>query len=212
MELVILGASGFIGSALLTEALARGHQVTAIVSRPERITAQPGLTVLGLDINDTPALASALKGKTAVISAVSGHAHADVAAYYLEAFRSISIAVQQAAAGPLFVVGGAATLLLPDGSRLLDSPDFPPEYRGSAEGAAAALSLLQQQQAFSWSFLSPAAEIFPGAKTGQFRLGLNELLVDAQGRSRISNGDYAVAMLDEVEQQRHLQQRFCVAY
>lgn len=103
-------------------------------------------------------------------------------------------------------------LLLPDGSRLLDSPDFPPDYHGTAKGAADALDLLKQQSTMNWSFLSPAAEIFPGDKTGKFRLGGDHLLTDDQGSSRISTGDYAKAMLDEAENARHPNQRFSVAY
>lgn len=212
MELVILGASGFIGSAITAEALARGHQVTAVVSRPERVTAQAGLSVVGLDINDTPALTRLLSGKAVVISAFSGHAQQDVKGYYLKAFNSVLNAATAANVGRLLVVGGAATLLLPDGSRLLDSPQFPAEYRATAEGAAEVLQQLREQSALNWSFLSPAAEIFPGDKTGNFRLGLDNLLTDAEGKSRISNGDYAAAMLDEAEQPQHLNKRFSVAY
>lgn len=212
MELVILGASGFIGSAITAEALARGHQVTAVVSRPERVAAQAGLTVVGLDINDTAALTRLLSGKAVVISAFSGHAQQDVKGYYLTAFNSVLKAATAANIGRLLVVGGAATLLLPDGSRLLDSPQFPPEYRATAEGAAEVLQQLREQSALNWSFLSPAAEIFPGDKTGNFRLGLDNLLTDAEGKSRISNDDYAAAMLDETEQPQYLNKRFSVAY
>ena len=212
MELVILGASGFIGSAITAEALSRGHTVTAVVNRPERIAAKAGLTVVGLDINDTPALTKLLNGKAIVISAFSGHAQQDVKGYYLKAFNSVFTAATAGKVGRLLVVGGAATLLLPDGSRLLDSPDFPPEYRATAEGAAEVLQQLRGQNVLSWSFLSPAAEIFPGDKTGNFRLGSDNLLTDSAGNSRISNGDYAVAMLDEVEQPQHINQRFTLAY
>lgn len=212
MELVILGASGFIGSAITAEALSRGYQVTAVVSRPERLTAQPGLTVVGLDINDTKALTQLLQNKAVVISAFSGHAQQDVKAYYLHAFQSVLAAATAAKVGRLLVVGGAASLLLPDNSRLLDSPQFPPEYRATAEAAADALHLLQQQHALNWSFLSPAAEIFAGAKTGRFRLGLDHLLTDETGKSRIANADYAAALLDEVEQLKHQNRRFTVAY
>lgn len=212
MELVILGASGFIGSAITAEALSRGYQVTAVVSRPERITAQPGLTVVGLDINDTAALTRLLQHKAVVISAFSGHVQQDVKAYYLHAFNSVLAAATAAKVGRLLVVGGAASLLLPDNSRLLDSPHFPAEYRATAEGAAEALQLLQQQQVIDWSFLSPAAEIFEGEKTGVFRLGLDHLLTDDKGNSRISTADYAVALLDEVEQVKHKNQRFTLAY
>lgn len=212
MELVILGASGFIGSAITAEALARGHQVTAVVNRPERVAAKAGLTVIGLDINDTAALTRLLSGKAVVISAFSGHAQQDVKGYYLKAFNSVLNAATVAKVGRLLVVGGAATLQLPDGSLLLDSPDFPAEYRATAEGAAEVLQQLRGQSALSWSFLSPAAEIFPGDKTGSFRLGLDNLLTDSAGKSRISNGDYAAAMLDEAEQPQHLNKRFSVAY
>ncbi|WP_052749027.1 NAD(P)-dependent oxidoreductase [Arsukibacterium ikkense] len=174
--------------------------------------AQAGLTVVGLDINDTPALTRLLSGKAIVISAFSGHAQPDVKGYYIQAFSSVLKAATAANAGRLLVVGGAATLLLADGSRLLDSPEFPPEYRGSAEGAAEALRMLQQQSAVSWSFLSPAFDIFPGAKTGRFRLGLDNLLTDSDGNSRISNGDYAVALLNEAEQPQHQNKRFTAAY
>lgn len=212
MELVILGASGFIGSAITAEALSRGYQVTAVVSRPERLMAQPGLTVVGLDINDTKALTQLLQNKAVVISAFSGHAQQDVKAYYLHAFQSVLAAATAAKVGRLLVVGGAASLLLPDNSRLLDSPQFPAEYRATAEGAAEALQLLQQQQAIDWSFLSPAAEVFEGEKTGVFRLGLDHLLTDDKGNSRISTADYAVALLDEAEQVKHKNQRFTLAY
>lgn len=212
MELVILGASGFIGSAITTEALARGHQVTAVVSRPQRVEAKAGLTVVGLDINDTAALTKLLSGKAIVISAFSGHAQQDVKGYYLQAFNSVFTAATAAKVSRLLVVGGAATLKLPDGSRLLDSPGFPAEYRATAEGAAEVLQQLRSQNMLNWSFLSPAAEIFPGDKTGSFRLGLDNLLTDSEGKSRISNGDYAAAMLDEAEQPRHINQRFTLAY
>jgi putative NADH-flavin reductase len=212
MELVILGASGFIGSAITTEALARGHQVTAVVSRPQRVEAKAGLTVVGLDINDTAALTKLLSGKAIVISAFSGHAQQDVKGYYLKAFNSVFTAATAAKVSRLLVVGGAATLKLPDGSRLLDSPGFPAEYRATAEGAAEVLQQLRSQNMLNWSFLSPAAEIFPGDKSGSFRLGLDNLLTDNEGKSRISNGDYAAAMLDEAEQPQHINQRFCVAY
>ena len=212
MELVILGASGFIGSAITAEALARGHQVTAVVSRPERVAAKAGLSVVGLDINDTAALTKLLSGKAVVISAFSGHAQQDVKGYYLTVFNSVLSAATAAKVGRLLVVGGAATLLLPDGSRLLDSPQFPAEYRATAEGAAEALQQLRGQSGLNWSFLSPAAEIFPGDKTGTFRLGLDNLLTDNAGKSRISNGDYAAAMLDEAEQPQHLNKRFSVSY
>lgn len=212
MKIALIGASGFTGSALLTEALSRGHQVTALVTRPERISAQPNLTAVACDALDSAVLAQKLAGHDVVISAFSGHAQPDVADYYLRGFESILNACRSAAAPRLLLVGGAASLLLPDGTELLDAPDFPAPYRASALGARAALQQLRSQRAVHWSFLSPAAELFPGERTGQFRLGQDHLLLDAKGRSRISTADFAVAMLNEAENPQHVDQRFCVAY
>lgn len=212
MKIALIGATGFIGSAILSEALARGHQVLALVSQPEKLTPTSQLTVRGIDVVDTTALTAALADVDLLISAFSGHKSADVAGYYRQGFDSILSAAQHAKVPRFLVVGGAASLKVADGSMLLDNPHFPAEYRGSAEGAWYALQQLRAQTALSWSYLSPAAEIFPGEKTGQFRLGGDQLLVDTEGKSRIANGDYAVAMLDEAETAAHKNQRFSVAY
>jgi len=212
MKIALIGATGFIGSAILSEALARGHQVLALVSQPEKLTPSTQLSVRGIDVVDTSALTAALADVDLLISAFSGHKSADVAGYYRQGFDSILSAAQRSQVPRLLVVGGAASLKAADGSMLLDNPHFPAEYRGSAEGAWYALQQLRAQTTLSWSYLSPAAEIFPGEKTGQFRLGGDLLLVDAAGKSRISNGDYAVAMLDEAETMAYQNQRFSIAY
>lgn len=212
MKIALIGASGFIGTALLTEALSRGHHVTALVTRPERVTPQENLIIMKSDVLNTDALAEQLRGVDAVISAFSGHAQDDVYGYYIKGFNSILAATQQASAPQLLVVGGAATLEIAPGKRLLDTPEFPAEYRATAEGAQTALETLRAQTAQAWTFLSPAAEIFPGERSGNFRLGGDTLLTDSEGNSRISVQDYAIAMIDELENPRHTNQRFCVAY
>lgn len=212
MKIAIIGASGFIGSALTKEALSRGHQVKALVSRPERVEPATGLTAHKVDVLDTDALTLALTDVDVVLSAFSGHKESDVASYYLQGFQSILAASIAAKVPRLLVVGGAASLEYAPGQILLHSPDFPAAYLGTAQGAYQALQLLKTQHQQNWSYLSPAAEIYPGDKTGVFRLGQDQLLTDAEGKSRISTGDYAVAMLDEAEQNRHANQRFCVAY
>ncbi|PCF95503.1 NAD(P)-dependent oxidoreductase [Vreelandella nigrificans] len=212
MKIALIGASGFIGSALLDEALARGHQVTALVTRPERLPTRDGLVVKQSDALDTTALAEQLSGADVVLSAFSGHAQEDVYDYYVRGFDSILAATQSADVPRLLVVGGAATLEVAPGQLLLNSAGFPDEYRATAEGAKTALERLRTQQTQQWTMLSPAAEIFPGERTGQFRLSGDLLLSDAEGNSRISVQDYAVAMLDELETPNHTNQRFSVAY
>lgn len=212
MKMALIGASGFIGSALLEEALARGHEVKALVTRPERLTARDGLAVEKSDALDTVVLTEQLRGAEVVLCAFSGHAQEDVYGYYVKGFNSILAATQAAGVLRLLVVGGAASLEVAPGQLLLDSPEFPHEHRATAEGAKTALEKLRSQQAQAWTMLSPAAEIFPGERTSKFRLGSDSLLTDAEGHSRISVQDYAIAMLDELAKPRHPNRRFCVAY
>ncbi|TWO72864.1 NAD(P)-dependent oxidoreductase [Caenimonas sedimenti] len=211
-KIALIGASGFIGSALRQEALARGHKVTALVSQPGKLAAAPGLTVEGVDVNDTGALASALEGHDAVLSAFSGHAQGDVLAYYLQGFRSIVAATRKARVPRLLVVGGAGSLEVAPGVQLLDTPQFPAAYKPTAEGARLALNLLREQSELDWTMLSPSAIIAPGERTGKFRLGGDQLLTDQDGNSKVSVEDYAVAFLDELEKPAHSRQRFTVGY
>lgn len=212
MKIALIGASGFIGSALRDEALRRGHAVTALVGHPERLQPAPRLTARRADVMDTDALAQALRGHDAVLSAFSGHAQPDIYAYYMRGFHSILDAVKAAGVPRLLVVGGAASLETAPGKLLFDSPDFPEAYRPTAQGALDALRALRREDTLDWTMLSPAAEIFPGERSGAFRLGRDTLLADGEGRSRISTGDYAAAMIDELETPAHPRQRFCVAY
>lgn len=212
MKIALIGASGFIGSGLLAEALARGHQVTALVGRPERVAPAAGLQVLATDVMDAAALAAQLAGHDAVISAFSGHANEDVRGYYGRGVDAILAAVKQAGVPRLLMVGGAGSLEVAPGVQVVDSPDFPAQWKGSALGARDTLNKLRQEAALDWTLLSPAALIAPGERTGQFRLGGDQLMTDANGDSKISVADYAVAMLDELEHPAHSRQRFSVAY
>ena len=211
MKIALIGASGFIGSALCQEALARGHQVTALVSNPAKLDPAPNLSVVKLDALDTTALAAELAGKDAVISAFSGHAQDDVRGYYLRGIRSI-VAAAKAAGVRLLLVGGAGSLEVKPGLQVVDTPDFPAQWKASAEGARDALNLLRDEAELDWTMLSPSAHIEPGQRTGEFRLGGDQLLVGEDSQSRISTQDYAVAMIDELETPRHTRQRFTVGY
>jgi hypothetical protein len=212
MNIALIGASGFIGSALRKEALARGHHVTALVSNPQKLEAAPNLRAVKADVNDTDALAAQLRGHEAVLSAFSGHAQADTLGYYLRGIRSIISATAQAGVARLLVVGGAGSLEVAPGVQLLDTPQFPEAYKPTAEGARQALQLLRAETKLDWTMLSPSAVIAPGERTGVFRLGTDQLLSNAQGESRISVEDYAKAMIDELEKPAHSRRRFTVGY
>lgn len=212
MNIVLIGASGYVGSAVLKEALARGHRVTAIVSNPARLAAQRSLEAVRADVLDATALAARLQGHDAVVSAFSGHAQQDVRGYYVQGMRSIIAAAKQAGVPRLLVVGGAGSLEVAPGVQLVDTPEFPAQWKGTAEGARDALQLLRAEPELEWTMLSPAAHLEPGERTGRFRLGTDQLLVDAQGESRISLADYALAMIDELERPAHARRRFSVAY
>lgn len=212
MKIALIGATGFIGNGLLAEALSRGHQVTALVSRPERLAPKAGLTVLGADVHDQQKLAGQLAGHEAVISAFSGHAQQDVREYYGRGVDSIVGAAKRAGVPRLLVVGGAGSLEVAPGVQAVDTPQFPDQWKASALGARDTLEKLRKEQELDWTYLSPAALIEPGERTGKFRIGGDQLLVDAQGQSRISVQDYAVAMLDELEHPAHSGKRFSVAY
>jgi uncharacterized protein len=147
-----------------------------------------------------------------VMSAFSGHAHADTQAYYLKGIRSIIAATRRADVSRLLVVGGAGSLEVAPGVQLLDTPQFPAQYKATAEGARQALHLLRGEDGLDWTMLSPSALIAPGERTGRFRLGRDELVRNAAGESRISVEDYAVAFVDELEKPAHRRQRFTVGY
>jgi len=212
MNIVLIGASGFIGSALRKEALARGHQLTALVSNPAKLEPASNLTVLRVDALDPAALTEPFSGCDAVISAFSGHAQQDVRGYYLQGIRAIVAAAKRFPKLRLLVVGGAGSLETASGKQLVDDPEFPAAWKGSAEGARDALSLLRAESELDWTMLSPSALVSPGRRTSKFRLGGDQLLVGASGKSEISVEDYAVAMLDELERPQHRRQRFTVGY
>jgi uncharacterized protein len=212
MNIAIIGASGFIGSALTKEALARGHKVTALVGRPEKLQAQANLTALASDVMDVNKLTAQLAGADAVISAFSGHAQSDILGYFVKGVGNIISAAKEAHVPRLLVVGGAGSLEVAPGALLIDSPNFPPQYKASAQGAQQALNMLRSETSLNWTMLSPAAIIAPGERTGVFRTRLDQLITRDDGSSTISVEDYAVAMMDELEKPVHARRRFTVGY
>lgn len=202
-KIAIIGATGRAGSQLLEEALRRGHQVVAIARDPAKLQGREGVTVKALDAKDSAALQAAVNGCDAVLSA----AHFAT----LEAAAVIE-PVKRAGVKRLLVVGGAGSLLLPSGQRVIDSPDFPEAYKAEASAGARFLEVLRQEPTLDWTFLSPSAEFVEGERKGHYILGKDHLLIGADGRSWISFADYAIAMLDELEQPAHSRTRFTVGY
>lgn len=202
-KIAIIGATGRAGSRLLEEALRRGHSVTAIARKASAAPARNGVTAIDVDVQDTAALQKALAGHEAVFSA----AHFSTIAY-----DKIVTAVRNAGVPRLLVVGGAGSLFVAPGLRVIDTPDFPPEYKAEASAGFAYLNALQDEKDIDWTFLSPSAEFVEGPRTGIFRIGKDDLLVDAAGRSWITFADYAIAYLDELEKPVHSRQRFTVGY
>lgn len=213
MKIALIGASGFVGSAVLNEALQRGHSVTAIVRHPEKLAPHAQLTPRKGDAYDAAAIAQAVEGHDAVVHAFNpGWGEARIRELFIEGTKAIFAGVRQAEVKRLLVVGGAGSLYVAPNLQLIDTPDFPAEYKEGAEGARQALDLIRQEHDLDWTFISPPALLEPGERSGRFRIGGEQLLMDGDHPARISVADLAVAIVDELEQPQHLRQRFTVGY
>jgi len=214
MKIALIGATGFVGSALLTELLDRGHQVTVLARTPGKLTPAPGLTVVQADAQDADAVAHAVQSHDAVVSAYNpGWAVPDLHDQFLKGARAIVAGVKASGVKRLLVVGGAGSLFVAPGVQLVDTPEFPAEWKQGALAARQALTELQTESTLDWTFVSPAILLEPGPRTGQYRLGTDAPLQAADGGpGRISNADLAVAIVDSLEQGRHLKQRFTAAH
>lgn len=211
MDVVLYGASGMIGSRILKELVARGHRVLAVVRVPSRVTAAPGVTIRSGDMGDATDVAKNLEGADAVISAFSPGPGNE--AHLVPATEALLEAARRAAVPRVLIVGGAASLFVAPGKTLLESGHLPKEWVGIATAHANLLERLRASAGdLEWTSLSPAAFIQPGERTGKFRRGKDELISDAQGQSRISAEDYAVALVDELENPKHIRERFTVGY
>lgn len=214
MKIALIGASGRVGSRVLDEAIRRGHSVTAIMRNPAKVAPRERVRVAALDANDSSALAATLRDHDVVVHALNpfdGDPAEVRAENQRRATQSIIAATKVAGVRRLVAVGGAGTLQH-QGVRFMDHPDFPPDWRGGAIATAVVNELLYQQRDLDWTILSPSHWFRPGERTGQFRLGLDELLVPLNGESRISMEDYAIALVDELERPRHVGRRFTVGY
>lgn len=210
MKIAILGATGWIGGAILKEAQSRGHQVTALVRDPSKLSVAD-VAVRAVDL-EQPLVADTFAGVDVVIAAVGGRTqqnHGLVAS----TVQHLLDVLPNANVPRLLWVGGAGSLEVAPGVALVSSPDFPAAYKDEALAQGEALQVFRAAQtAINWTFVSPAAEIYPGESEGPYRLGGDSFFTDANGRSRISVTDYAKAMVDEAEKGAHPNQRISVAY
>lgn len=206
MKILLIGASGMVGSRVAAEARNRGHELTGVTR------SGAGDTKVA-DASDSSAVAELAAGHDAVVLAIApprdGSPQLEP---LLAAGRGVLDGLRLAHVRRLIIVGGAGSLEVAPGVRLVDTPDFPDLYKGEALAQNALLDLLRTEaNDLDWTYISPAAAIEPGERTGTYRKGNDQLLVDAQGNSAISAEDYAVALVDELEKNEAIQRRISVA-
>src|SRR5437868_2189081 len=203
MKIAVVGASGNAGSRIVAELARRGHAITAIARHPENIAKLPHVTAVAGDVHDQPSMTRLLSGHDAAISSV----------HFLDSDPAkLVAAARDSKVGRYLVVGGAGSLEVAPGVRLVTTPGFPVQYKAEAEKGAAFLDLLSAEKQVNWTFLSPSALFIADERTGKFRLGTDQLLTGPDGKSWISFEDFAVALADEIEHPAHIRQRFTVGY
>ena len=213
MKLALIGANGKIGSRILEEALNRGHIVTGIARNPDFKLKKDNLTWVKADALNTEALAIAIKGTDAVISAFGIDWHKpETYQLFSVVANNVILAAKKAGIKRLVNVGGAGSLEVAPGVQLVDTPSFPEGWRKGADEQRKSLEIFRNEKELDWTFFSPAIMIEPGPRTGKFRIGKDNPLFNEKGNSEISYDDYAVALIDEIEKPQFIRQRFTIGY
>lgn len=217
MKIALIGATGFVGIAILKEALDRGHQVTAIVRHPDKLVdRKDNLTKMKADVLETAHLTELLKGHDVVVSAYNaGWSNPDIYNDYLKGAQSIQSAVKESGVRRFIIVGGAGSLFIAPNLQLVDSTEFPNEWKPGALAARDYLNIIKEEKELEWTFLSPAIEMNQGSpheRKGTYRTNLDQPVFDENKRSFITVEDLAVAIVDEAEKPQHIRQRFTVGY
>jgi putative NADH-flavin reductase len=217
MKVALIGATGFVGSAILRELLERGHQVTAIARHPEKLDiTHPNLAGKPGDVLDENKVAELVKGHDAVISAYNpGWNNPNIYDEFLAGAKAIQAGMKKAGVKRLLVIGGAGSLEIAPGVQVIDTPEFPANIRPGASAARDYLNILKKEKDLEWTYFSPALEMHQGTsgvRKGSYRKGLDNPVYDDKGRSVLSVEDLAVAIVDELEHPKHIRERFTAAY
>lgn len=213
MKIALIGATGFTGAPVLAELLSRGHQVTALARNPAKLSAEKGLTVVKADVLDEKQVAAAVAGHDAVISAYNpGWTEPKIHDLFLQGSQAILQGVKQASVKRVLVIGGAGSLYVAPGLQLVDTPQFPAEYKQGALAARELLNRIEKETSLDWTLISPPIGLAPGERTGKYRVGGNDLLPGkGDVPAGISVADLAVAIVDEIEKPQHIKKRFTAA-
>ena len=214
-NVVLIGATGFVGSAILNELVNRGHKVTAVVRDVEKLPKNENIVAVKEDVANVDAIVKLAEGKDAIISAYNpGWMNPDIATLIETNYPRILEAAKKSGVKRMLIVGGAGTLFCAPGLRVVDSGAIPQEIMGGVRPLGDFyLNTLMKENDIDWIFFSPAGAFDnDGKRTGIFRLGKDDLIVDEQGNSHISVQDYAMAMVDELEQENHHKERFTIGY
>lgn len=216
MKIALIGATGFVGTTILNELVSRGHNVTAVARNTEKLQASDLIHPVKADATNEDELAAAVKGHDAVISSYNaGWANPNLYDDFLAGSKAIQSAVKKSGVKRLFIVGGAGSLYVADGLQLIDTPQFPAEWKPGALAARDYLNVIKEEKELDWTFLSPAIEMHhgtSGVRKGNYRKGLETPVFDENNRSIISAEDMAIAIVDEIEHPQHIRERFTVAY
>ena len=213
MKIALVGATGFVGSAVLAEASNRGHQITAIARNTEKVPALPGATAVRADVLNDADLATQLRGNDVVIATYNpGWTNPNIRAEHLAGSQAIVKAARDAGVPRLLMVGGAGTSQIAPGVHIVDGDDFPAAYKAGALGAKEAAYWIEGEATLDWVFVLPAVMLAPGERTGKYRTGGPGPVTNDKGESTISVADLAVVLIDEAETPRHHRERITTGY
>ncbi|WP_262151560.1 NAD(P)-dependent oxidoreductase [Chryseobacterium foetidum] len=214
-KVAVIGATGFVGAHVVKELSDRGYQVEALARDISKVPAFENVSAKSVDINNLEELSEALKGNDAVINTFNpGWTNPNLYDDFLNGSIAIEKAVENSGVKRFITVGGAGSLYI-DGNQLVDGPDFPADIKPGATAARDYLDVIKKNTVLDWTFFSPAIEMHQGTagvRLGEYRTALENPVFNEEGRSVLSVEDVAVVLVDELEQNNHIRERFTAAY